>query len=174
MSNPTKVNPNIRFFGNRRTRMSTREMRARLNTVVGKPTPVKTVSSPNGFSIKPKNGTGQKKRSEKIKRNKEWKDENGNLHRNDGPALILHNGDSIWYKNGVVHRDGDLPAATTSIGQFWYKEGKYHRDGDKPAIVYKSGNKQWYTKGLKNRDRRQPAVVDPLTGREYWVNGEKI
>lgn len=46
------------------------------------------------------------------------------------------NGDKYWYKKGLLHRDGDLPAVELSNGtKAWYKDGLLHRDDDLPAIV---------------------------------------
>ena len=47
-----------------------------------------------------------------------------------------------WYNNdGVLHRDGDLPAVIwyyenrEKSCESWYKDDKLHRDGDKPTVV---------------------------------------
>ena len=50
--------------------------------------------------------------------------QNGLLHRLDGPAFELANGDKEWYQNGKLHR----------------------LDG--PAIEYADGNKEWYIEGV--------------------------
>jgi hypothetical protein len=73
----------------------------------------------------------------------------GKLHRNgDLPALIYAAGEQCWYKEGKLHRDGDLPAAIYASGiQCWYKKGKRHRDGDLPAIIYANGHQSWYKEG---------------------------
>jgi hypothetical protein len=68
---------------------------------------------------------------------------NGLIHRDgDLPAEILLNvyreiEDATWYKHGVIHRNGDKPAVIKPDLCFWYKAGKIHRDGDKPAIISK-------------------------------------
>lgn len=63
--------------------------------------------------------------------------EEGQFHRNvDRPALTV-NGNRAWFKNGVLHRDGDNPAFIKTFNKsfYYYKDGKIHRDGLKPAIV---------------------------------------
>jgi hypothetical protein len=40
----------------------------------------------------------------------EYRDENGELHREDGPACEYANGDKYWYWHGKLHRQ-DGPAA---------------------------------------------------------------
>ena len=44
----------------------------------------------------------------------------------DFPSITrLLNGDEYWYKSGVIHRDGDLPAVECANGnKEWYCNGK--------------------------------------------------
>ena len=50
------------------------------------------------------------------------------------------------YKNGVLHRDGDLPAVISARGDLEYwKNGKRHRDNG-PAVIRKNGVCSWYKK----------------------------
>lgn len=47
----------------------------------------------------------------------------GNLHREDGPAIIDSRGNQSWYQNGVLHRS-DGPAIIKSNGYLaWYENG---------------------------------------------------
>jgi len=49
---------------------------------------------------------------------------NGQLHREDGPAIKCSNGDKEWWLNGKRHRENG-PAVTWSNGdEYWYLEGK--------------------------------------------------
>lgn len=55
----------------------------------------------------------------------EWRDKNGRLHREDGPAVIWEDGDQEWFINGVLHRlDG--PA----INYFNSKIFEWHVNGN--------------------------------------------
>lgn len=48
-------------------------------------------------------------------------------------------GNKFWFENGnVPHRDGDLPAVEYSDGRHisWYKNDLLHRNGDQPADIY--------------------------------------
>ena len=57
------------------------------------------------------------------------------------------NGDQYWYKNGLYHRDNDLPAIIFSDGdQYWYKNGKINRDNDLPAVIFSDGSQIWCKK----------------------------
>ena len=62
-------------------------------------------------------------------------------------------GNQYWYKNGLRHRDNDLPAVIMSNGhQYWYKNGLLHRDNDLPAFITANGNQCWF----KNGERYNP------------------
>jgi len=85
---------------------------------------------------------------------------NGVLHRdNDLPALIKLDNEIIWYKNGHIHRDNDLPAIINRLNdKSWYKNGLLHRDNDYPAVMTCSSSLMWYKNGLLHRDNDLPAV----------------
>ena len=52
-----------------------------------------------------------------------------------------------WYQNGQYHRDGG-PAFTYPNGEeHWYQLGNLHRDSG-PASVYIKGNICWYNNGM--------------------------
>ena len=87
----------------------------------------------------------------------------------DLPAVIFADGSSqFWYKDGRLHRDGDLPAITRANGsQRWYKDGEKHRDGDLPAEIYASGTQVWYKDGKRHRDGDLPAAIY-ADGTQYW------
>jgi uncharacterized protein len=79
-----------------------------------------------------------------------YKNENGQLHREDGPAFRYWrmNGDveyEKYYKNGKLHREGG--AAIQSWYKYnsqkhcssYYKHGKMHRE-DGPCIIWRHPN----------------------------------
>ena len=94
---------------------------------------------------------------------------NGLHHRdNDLPASIYSSGTQMWFQNRLLHRDNDLPAVITSDGsQYWYKNGLKHRDNDLPAVITSDGSQYWYKNGLKHRDNNLPALIYP-SGTQYW------
>jgi hypothetical protein len=55
----------------------------------------------------------------------EYYNEQGQLHREDGPAIIFSNGRKQWWINGKLHRV------------------------DGPAIEWSDGSKSWFLKGEK-------------------------
>ena len=94
----------------------------------------------------PKNYTGIAERPDGTKY---WY-KDGELHREDGPAVEYLNGTKYWYKNNYRHRE-DGPAVEYSDGEKrWYKNGLFHRE-DGPAIEYLSGTKQWFKNGKRHR-----------------------
>jgi hypothetical protein len=124
---------------------------------------------------------------------KEWY-RNGELHREDGPAIVFVDGSKEWWKNGQRHRE-DGPAVIRSDGiREWWRDGKLHRE-DGPAVVTTNGRQEWWKNGKPHRedgpavittDRRQewlkngklhkedgPAVVYPDGTQEWWKNGER-
>jgi hypothetical protein len=79
---------------------------------------------------------------------KEYKNELGQLHRTDGPAVEWNNGDKWWYINGKYHRT-DGPAIENDNGnKYWFIKGKFHRE-DGPAVEWSDGRKYWYLNNIK-------------------------
>ena len=72
----------------------------------------------------------------------EWY-QNGQLHREDGPAIEWHDGDKFWYRNDQLHRE-DGPAYEGAHGdKHWFLNGQRHRD-DGPAVECSNGDKSWW------------------------------
>lgn len=74
-------------------------------------------------------------------------DDNGRLHREDGPAIEYEDGEE-WYIDGVLHRV-DGPAIIYE-GEYkaWWFNGKRHRlDG--PAVEFDDDNKEWWFDGRR-------------------------
>lgn len=97
---------------------------------------------------------------------------NGVIHRDGGPALIDSN-DEIWYQNGDIHRDDGPAIISHNDGsEQWLRNGKLHRE-DGPAIIA-FGKEHWYRNGVRHRDDG-PAIVK-LRGGEgsYYLNGQKV
>ena len=100
---------------------------------------------------------------------------NGNLHREDGPAIEYANGDKYWYLNGQHHRE-DGPAIVSVDGdKFWYLNGERHRE-DGPAIEYANGYKFWYLNGMELTFDEWRAKVQPqpsCDGKVVEIDGKK-
>lgn len=64
----------------------------------------------------------------------EHRNENGELHRVDGPAVERPNGYRAWWLNGELHRV-DGPAIEYADGtRAWWVDGNLHRT-DGPAVA---------------------------------------
>ena len=70
----------------------------------------------------------------------------GQMHRDNGPAVLTAFETKIWMQNGLKHRT-DGPAVVWFDGtKQWYQNGHRHRT-DGPAIEYADGRKNWYVNG---------------------------
>jgi len=106
---------------------------------------------------------------------KEWR-LNGQLHREDGPAVEFANGSKYWYLNDRYHRE-DGPAVERANGsKYWYLNGKCHRD-DGPAVEYASGINRWWLNGVELSEtewrKRVQKVKAPCVGKVVEVDGVK-
>jgi hypothetical protein len=70
---------------------------------------------------------------------------NGELHREDGPAIERMDGSKEWYLNGSLHRIGGPAIKASNGGKEWWVNGFFHREGG-PAIEM-FGHKWWFLNG---------------------------
>ena len=119
----------------------------------------------------------------------------GKLHRgNDKPAVISQSPTDNktmvkkYYKNGVLHRDGEHAALLKYYEQRLYEEkyyidGKLHRDGDYPALHKyeceweRSDTMKYYKNGELHRDGDHAAIIkhdeqQRLYKEKYYKNGK--
>lgn len=81
---------------------------------------------------------------------KQWFLNYNELHRLDGPAVIMPDGTTKWFRNGKCHRE-DGPAIESPDGYYaWYYNNLLHRE-DGPAIEYNDGTKFWHYNGSCHR-----------------------
>ena len=83
------------------------------------------------------------------------------VHREDGPAIVWHNGGREWYINDELHRE-DGPAQILSGHEFWYQKGLRHRV-DGPAVVTSKGEIEFWVKGeeITELEQLHDLLVDP-------------
>ena len=80
--------------------------------------------------------------------NRLWKNEEGKLHRDNGPAIERSDGTKQWWVNEKKHRE-DGPAMEWADGtKCWYMNGKLHRKSA-PAVEWHNGNKEWWLDGTR-------------------------
>lgn len=89
------------------------------------------------------------------------------LPKDQQTGCVILNESFFWYKEGELHRD-DGPAVEYYNGsKYWYVEGYLHRD-DGPACEYYDGGKVWCKKGVRHRDDG-PAAEWTNGKIEYWL-----
>jgi hypothetical protein len=72
-----------------------------------------------------------------------WKNEAGELHRVDGPAVEYENGYKVWYLRRKRHRV------------------------DGPAVELANGYKEWWVYGKLHR-KDGPVIEEDVTGHNVW------
>jgi len=69
-------------------------------------------------------------------------------------------GTKEWYLNGDLHRE-DGPAIEGTYGtKHWYINGKRHRE-DGPAVEYADGDKSWYLNGVQYTEEEYYSKLNP-------------
>lgn len=129
-----------------------------------------------------------KKNNDIYKR--EWLDNNGELHRENGPAYILYSFSGVdecyykyvktkrWYNHGIItkliHYDtNEVPAV-----EYKYKEGilteyiNYHTNGNVKTKTYFNEKKKWH-------NENGPAHIEYNENGEilkqlYYLNGKQV
>lgn len=77
---------------------------------------------------------------------KRWYDDDGELHRDDGPAVHIYNRYKAWYRHGKKHRIGGPAIYQEGKIKEWWVNGVLHRlDG--AAIEYDDGGREYYIDG---------------------------
>lgn len=96
---------------------------------------------------------------------------NGEVHLDNGPAIVWKNGQRDWFLNGKRHRiDGPAVIEPNGKTEWWVNDKRHREDG--PAFVHVSGRKEWFLNGKPHREDG-PAVVDPEGVNEWFLNGVK-
>ena len=88
-----------------------------------------------------------------VERNKRgtvtYRNASGQLHNENGPAVVYHNGDKSYYINGKRHNP------------------------DGPAVVGTDGYKLYLING-KLHNPNGPAVIGKDDYKEHWINGKYL
>ena len=102
----------------------------------------------------------------------EWLNKDGQLHRENGPAVEYANGTKSWWLNGERHRE-DGPAIEWGAGvKEWYQNGKRHRE-DGPAIEYSSGTKEWWLNGKILYEEEFNEKMNSCNGKTVVIDGKE-
>ena len=74
---------------------------------------------------------------------------------------VYPNGDKSWYLNGELHRE-DGPAIEGANGdKYWWLNGKRHRE-DGPAAEEAHGYKSWYLNDKKVTQEEHKRQTSPI------------
>ena len=98
-----------------------------------------------------------------------YKNEKGQYHRTDGPAIIYSNGDMSWYKEDMLHRtDGPAIEWISGTISWWYMGIRHRIDG--PAIEWVDGIKEWYIEGKQYTEQEfnDQKLKQQLIPPEMW------
>ena len=102
----------------------------------------------------------------------EYKNDAGETHKTDGPAIVYSDGTQLYYLNGLLHRE-DGPAVITARGaKMYYINGSLHRE-DGPAVEYSRGRNEYFLDGLCNISEG-PAFKWKDGHMEFWLNGVQV
>lgn len=108
----------------------------------------------------------------------------GELHREDGPAVIDKRGNEQWFQEGLLHREdgpavielvyfdpgyGQTKIATDQHIMHWYQYGVLHRE-DGPAVIFPDRRCVGFPNGRNN---------DPVERIEegfsrWFINGQPV
>ena len=93
-----------------------------------------------------------------------YKNSDGDLHRENGPAVIHRDGYQAWFLDGKLHRE-DGPAVIGSNNQEeWFLNGKRHRV-DGPAAIYPPICQEWVLNGV---------IHQTDVRKEWWIEGKQL
>ena len=67
---------------------------------------------------------------------------NGQLHREDGPAIIDKDGNQYWYLNGKKHRINGPAVILANGTRYWFQDDRLQRE-DGPAIILQNGKMEF-------------------------------
>lgn len=96
-----------------------------------------------------------------------------NLHRIGGPAVIYSDGSFSYYVNGDLHRE-DGPAMFIFLSGFkgYYQHGVCHRE-DGPAKTWPTGDKEYWIKGTHISLQEFLAYRSSCNGKIVEIDGKK-
>ena len=89
-------------------------------------------------------------------------------------VIVYGNGNKYWYLNGQLHRE-DGPAIEYTCGtKSWYLDGKLHRE-DGPAKEFSCGAKKWYLNGKQVTEEEHKKLTSKATcaGKVVEIDGIK-
>ena len=75
---------------------------------------------------------------------------NGELHREDGPAIEYNDGTKKWFLNGELHREDGPAIEWGGDDKYWFKRRR------------EAGSKHWYLKGKPLTEQEFNTAMNPV------------
>ena len=85
-------------------------------------------------------------------------------------AKVYADGTKFWYLNGQLHRENGPAIEWADGSKEWYKNSKLHRE-DGPAYELSDGTKFWYIEGVKLSEKEFLQRNKPCTGKKVTIDG---
>ena len=96
-------------------------------------------------------------------KSKIWRNDKGQIHRLDGPAVERADGTKEWWVDGKRHRlDGPAVEYANAYKEWWVDDKLHRLDG--PAVEWADGYKAWYVDGEYVPVHDQEEFVNWLLG----------
>jgi antitoxin component YwqK of YwqJK toxin-antitoxin module len=80
-------------------------------------------------------------------------------------------------KFGLLHSYEDKPSLTYNGDLYWHKDGLLHRDNDLPSIIMNNGDKYWHINGEPSRSDISLPFIEKSDGEKHYIlenGGKKI
>ena len=86
----------------------------------------------------------------------------------DEPDIVINSFGVSWYSEGNLHRE-DGPAIDSLYSKEWWIYGFRHRE-DGPASIHTDGTEEWYQYGFRHREAG-PAIICCNGVKLYYLCG---
>jgi hypothetical protein len=71
-------------------------------------------------------------------------------------------------KFGLLHSLDDKPSIIDNGDLYWHKDGLLHRDNDLPSIIMNNGNKYWHINGEPSRSDISLPFIEKSDGEKHY------
>jgi len=89
-------------------------------------------------------------------------------------VIVYKNGDTHWFFNGKLHREGQPAVEYASGTKQWWVNGQLHRENG-PATERADGDKHWYLNGIEYTEAEflTKTTPAPYEGKMVEIDGKK-
>jgi hypothetical protein len=75
-------------------------------------------------------------------------------------------------KFGLLNSYNDQPSLIENGNLYWHKDGLLHRDNDLPSMIMNNGDKYWYTNGNIGRLNECLPYIEKTNGDKYYLTNK--